>query len=260
MKLHVSIIAACMLSANAYALDLGNIVEQGNKMLNSTNSNNSDLQTRGLKKALDIGVNYAVKSLSGNGFMDNSAVKIPLPKSMQTMANLAMKFGGEKYVNDLVSTMNAAASQAVSKSIPIFSKAITSMSIEDATKLLSGGDNAITNYFQTKTSTELAQMMKPIVSEATKKNELVSSYKNLLSFYNKNSSSSMGNLGEKAKGIANVLGVKTDKYLPMSNEDLDSYVTRKAMDGAFYMIGKEEAKIRSNPLSYGSDLIQKVFG
>lgn len=260
MKLHVSIIAVCALGIGAHAIDLGNVIKQGSEIMNSTSSaNGSSLQTQGLKKALDIGVNYAVKSLSGNGFMDNSAVKIPLPESIQNIANIATKFGGEKYVNNLVATMNTAAGQAVSKSVPIFAKAITSMSVEDASKLISGGNNSITDYFKTKTSSDLTQMMKPIISKATKENELVSSYKNLVNFYNKNGGTSIGNIGEKAKGLASAFGVKTDKYLPMSDEDLDSYVTRKAMDGAFYMIGKEEAKIRSNPLSYGSDLIQKVF-
>jgi hypothetical protein len=56
-----------------------------------------------------------------------------------------------------------------------------------------------------------------------------------------------------------------DKYtaLPFMKSpslDLDHYVTSKAMDGLFYMIGQEEKKIRTNPAARVTDLLKKVFG
>jgi hypothetical protein len=44
------------------------------------------------------------------------------------------------------------------------------------------------------------------------------------------------------------------------NANLDDYVTQKALDGLFYMVGEEEKKIRQNPLGAGSDIIKKVYG
>jgi hypothetical protein len=44
------------------------------------------------------------------------------------------------------------------------------------------------------------------------------------------------------------------------NTDLPDYVTRKAIDGLFYMIAQEEAKIRKDPMGQASELIKKVFG
>jgi hypothetical protein len=41
---------------------------------------------------------------------------------------------------------------------------------------------------------------------------------------------------------------------------IDHYVTRKALDGLYLIIGEEEKKIRSNPLAAGSDILRKVFG
>jgi len=41
---------------------------------------------------------------------------------------------------------------------------------------------------------------------------------------------------------------------------VESYVTQRALDGLFLMIGEEEKKIRENPISYGSKAISKVFG
>ena len=43
-------------------------------------------------------------------------------------------------------------------------------------------------------------------------------------------------------------------------KDLDDYVTRKSLDGLFFMVGEEEKKIRQNPIGAGSDIIKKVFG
>jgi hypothetical protein len=41
--------------------------------------------------------------------------------------------------------------------------------------------------------------------------------------------------------------------------DLDDYVTRKALDGLFYMVGEEEKKIRTDPAARVTDLLKKVF-
>lgn len=44
------------------------------------------------------------------------------------------------------------------------------------------------------------------------------------------------------------------------NPDLNQYVTTKGIDGLFYMVEQEEAKIRKNPAAQGTDLLKKVFG
>ena len=43
------------------------------------------------------------------------------------------------------------------------------------------------------------------------------------------------------------------------NPDLDDYVTRKALDGLFIMIAKEEKKIREKPLARVTETLKKVF-
>ncbi len=42
--------------------------------------------------------------------------------------------------------------------------------------------------------------------------------------------------------------------------DLDHYVTDKALDGLFYMLGQEEKKIRTNPADRVTELLKEVFG
>lgn len=48
----------------------------------------------------------------------------------------------------------------------------------------------------------------------------------------------------------------------MKPEDahIQDYVTRRALDGLYLMIGEEERKIRQDPAGTGSALLRKVFG
>ena len=41
---------------------------------------------------------------------------------------------------------------------------------------------------------------------------------------------------------------------------VDHYVTRKALDGLYFVIGEEEKKIRRDPVGAGSAIVEKVFG
>ncbi|OQR40838.1 hypothetical protein AS859_09250, partial [Aliarcobacter cryaerophilus] len=41
---------------------------------------------------------------------------------------------------------------------------------------------------------------------------------------------------------------------------LDDFVTQKAIDGLFTMIGEKEAGIRANPVEQTSSILKQVFG
>ena len=45
----------------------------------------------------------------------------------------------------------------------------------------------------------------------------------------------------------------------MEKLDLGNYVTDKALDGVFLMVGEEERKIRANPAARTTELLKKVF-
>ena len=47
--------------------------------------------------------------------------------------------------------------------------------------------------------------------------------------------------------------------LPKEDEDIESYIARKTLDGLFYMIGQKEKALRDNPLSSGSKIIGDIF-
>ncbi len=254
------IILPLVVCVYSFGFDLGSIFSESSQILGQNSSKSSisnDYKVKGLKKALDIGTKYAINTLSKDGFLKHSAVKIPLPKSLATVGSMASKVGAEKYVNDFVKTMNLAAGDAVIKTAPIFAKAIQNLSVKDASRLLAGNSSAITDYFKQNTKNELVRVVKPIVAKATKKNNLTSSYTALVNV------SKTGGINKslgKAKDVASAFGLFGKDDFPSDNEDLDSYVTRKTVDGMFYMIAKEEQKIRANPLSYGSSIIKKVFG
>ena len=192
----------------------------------------------GLKEALAVGTGNAVQTLSkSNGYFGDAAVKILLPENMQKAAELLKKAGYQKEVDDFVLSMNHAAEQAAPKAKPIFEDAVKKMSFEDAQKILKGNNTAATDYFKGKTSSQLTEVFKPVVSDSMNQVGATRSYKALTDRYN-----SMVPFGK------------------MDSFDLDSYVTKKSLDGMFYKVGQEEAKIRTNPAARTTDLLKSVFG
>ena len=121
----------------------------------------------GLKDALAVGTKNAVSSVSKlNGYFGNAAIKILLPDNIQKAAELLGKMGYQKQVDDFILSMNRAAEKAAPKAASYFADAIRGMSIEDARKILSGGNTAATEYFKTKTSSKLYAEFKPSVSDS----------------------------------------------------------------------------------------------
>jgi acyl-CoA thioesterase-1 len=60
---------------------------------------------------------------------------------------------------------------------------------------------------------------------------------------------------KEVAGKASALGLVDQR-----DASLDSYVTRKALDGLFLTMAHEEAAIRENPAGQASSLLRKVFG
>lgn len=241
---------------------LQSVVETSSTQKTSTSSTglSQDYTSKGLKEALGLGVNQAISLLGKEGgFLNNSAVKIPLPSSLQSVAKIAEKAGGKAYVEDLVKTMNTAASKAVPKTADILGKTISNMSMEDAKSIASGKNTAATDYFKSKSSTKLLEAIMPIIKESAKDSKVLSSYQTLTGLYQSNKGSIPGgNLLGQASSAAKSLGM--GDALPNEDEDIETYIGRKTLDGLFYMIGEKEKALRANPLSSGSKVIQDIFG
>jgi hypothetical protein len=214
---------AFVLSSAAYALSLDQLT-------------NKDT-VGGLKEALTQGAGKAVDMLGKNdGFLGNPKVKIPLPGKLEKAADTLRSFGMGKYADELETSMNRAAEAAVPEAKKLLVESIKKMSVEDAKGILTGGDNAATEYFRRTTSSSLGERFKPIVQKAMAKVKLTQKY-------------------DKFAGKAARFGLIDEE-----NAHLDQYVTAKALDGLYLMIAEEEKAIRANPVGAVGSLAKKVFG
>jgi hypothetical protein len=226
---------------------------------NTTTDASSATVADGLKEALKQGVAYAVKELSKEGgYLNNPAVKIPLPQGLSNTESMIRKMGGDKMADDFINSMNEAAAKSAVKATPIFVNAIEKMSIEDAKKILASNENAATEYFKTHTTDDLKKMMMPIIQETMEENNVASYYDTLNEYYDSTVKTVVEN--ESVRDMAKNFGM--EQYMPKgtTDEKLDDYVTRNAIDGLFKMIALKEAEIRKNPVAQSSTLLQKVFG
>ena len=191
----------------------------------------------GVKAALERGAASAVSLLGrSGGFLDNPKVRIPLPGFLNEVAGLAKFTGQQHRVDELVTAMNRAAEAAVPESKALLTSAIRSMSVEDGRRILTGGDTSVTEFFAAKTRAPLSVKFLPIVTKATEKVSLAEKYNAL------------------AGKAASAGLVKKD------DANIEQYVTGKALDGLYLMIGEEERKIRQDPVGTGSAILSKVFG
>ena len=192
---------------------------------------------QGLKTALEQGAHAAVRTLGRtDGFLKDKRVRIPLPESLQRSEKLMRQVGAGRYADELIVTMNRAAEAAVPQAQAVFVDAVKKMSVQDAKKILAGGNTAGTEYFRRATRGDLRKRFLPIVKRATAKVKLAQAY-------------------QQYAGHAASFGlVKKDQA------DLDAYVTNEALDGLYFMIAEEEKKIRKDPVGTGKAILKKVFG
>lgn len=191
----------------------------------------------GLKQALTDGSAAAVKMLGqDNGYFGNAKVKIPLPPSLQKIESGLRMMGMKKQADELVLSMNRAAEAAAPEAKQLLVDAVKKMSVQDAKGILTGGDTAATEYFKRTTSAQLSQRFLPIVKKATDRVGLAQQYNSLA-------------------GQGAALGL-----VKAEDASIETYVTRKALDGLYLMIAEQEKAFRQNPVGATSDIVKKVFG
>lgn len=191
----------------------------------------------GIRAALTRGAESAVGLLGKtDGFLGNPKVRIPLPGALKKAAKLLKATGQGDAVKDLITAMNRAAEAAVPQAKELLLGAVKTMSVDDGRKILSGGDQSVTDFFSAKTREPLGVKFLPIVTQATEKVALADKY---------------NAVAGKAAGMG---------LIDKKDANVQEYVTAKALDGLYFMIGEEEKKIRKDPIGTGSDILKKVFG
>jgi hypothetical protein len=213
----------CLICAAASALGLADLTNQD--------------AARGIKGALDQGASSAISKLGvPGGFSNNPKVRIPLPPALDEVAKGMRMLGRGRDADELEASMNQAAEAAVPQAKELMIAAVKSMSLQDAKKILTGGDDSVTQFFRAKTAAPLSVKFLPIVKQATARVGLAQKYDRL------------AEQGEKL-GL-----VKGDAA------NIEKYVTDKTLDGLYLMIGEEEHAIRQDPAAAGSSIVSKVFG
>lgn len=193
--------------------------------------------SRGLKTALETGAMAAVRLLGRpDGFLGNPQVRIPLPGYLKDAAKILSAIGRRREVEELETAMNRAAENAVPMAKKLLADAVRTMTVQDAKQILTGGETSVTTFFADRTRQPLSASFLPVVRQATAKVQLAEK---------------ADQLAKKAQAFG---------LVRMEDPSIDHYVTRKALDALYLVIGEEERKIRRDPVGTGSALLGRVFG
>lgn len=229
-----------LLCAESAAGQLDDFLKKAQKIVGTTSGSEGLSDTKiidGLKEALEVGTGNAVETVSKlDGYYKNPDIKILLPENVKKVESILRGVGYGDKIDVFEESMNRAAEKAAPEAKAQFLGAIKQITFEDARKILNGGDNAATLYFEDKTRRKLSETFKPIVHDSMSQVGVTKYYQDL--------------------------GVKV-KSIPFAGDlslDLDQYVTGKSLDGLFYKVAQEEAKIRKDPAARVTDLLQEVFG
>ena len=190
-----------------------------------------------VRATLERGAMAAVDLLGRtDGFLGNPQVRIALPGFLNDAASLLRATGQQKRVDALITAMNRAAEAAVPEARAVLVSTVRDLSVEDGRRLVMGGDNSVTAFFEEKTRAPLVERFLPIVTRATEQVSLAAKY-------------------NAVAGKAAALGL-----MRAEDANIEQYVTGKTLDGLYLMIGEEERRIRQDPVGAGSAILRKVFG
>lgn len=190
----------------------------------------------GLKEALQIGTENAV-NLTGvlDGYFRNPSIKILIPEKLK-MVDQALRLAGYgAEMNELEEKMNRAAERAAPLAKPILIESIRTLTLEDAKRILSGGETAATEYFREKTGGSLKKAFAPEVEKVMSDVGLVQMYKTLIQRY------------------------EAIPFAKPPSFNIDEYVVDKSLAGLFLVLGEQERQIRSDPKARVTDLLKEVF-
>jgi hypothetical protein len=231
------VIAACLIFSGLSYAGLSDYLKNIQKSLTGSGDTSQDKIGKGLKEALKIGAENAVKKVSVlDGYYGNPEIKIPLPDKVRKMEGTLRTLGMGPKLDAFSESINRAAEKAAPAARDLIWDAVKGMSFDDAKKILAGRDNEATLYLKDKTGAKLVETFKPLVHQA------------------------MGSVGVTKQYQELETKVRNIPFVGTSfNFDMDQYVSEKALNGLFIMIEKEEQKIRKDPAARVTELLKEVF-
>lgn len=190
----------------------------------------------GLKEALVKGTTSGVSSLNqAGGYLNNPQFKIPFPPEAQKIETKLRELGLDNQVDKVVTSINAAAENAVAEAKPLFVNAIKQMTFADVKNILFGNETAATDYLKSKTGAQLTASFEPKIQSSLDQVNATKYWTDVVTTYNK------------------------IPFITKMNPDLSSFVTEQAIKGLFIKVAEEEMAIRENPLERTTSLLEKVF-
>ena len=218
-----TLLATLTLSASAFALSLADLSQSE--------------ASGGLKDALAQGAKVAVQQLGKpGGFSNDPEVRIELPGKLGKAARTMKMMGMGAQVEQLETSMNKAAEAAVPEAQALLLDAVKKMTVTDAKGILSGPNDAATQYLNRTSREQIRARFLPIVKKATDQVGLAQQYNAFAS-----QAATFGVIDAKSASV-------------------EGYVTEQALNGLFEVIAKQEASIRQNPAGAATSLAKKFFG
>ena len=194
-------------------------------------------QAEALRELLSQGSVQAVSQLGRpDGYFANPRVRIPLPENLRRIERTLRSLGQGEVADEFILSLNRAAETAAPEAKAVFLDVVRGLTLKDTVAIVKGPDDAATRYLRQHADTTLTSRFLPIVSRATEQVGVTARYKKLT---------------RRASFAGGVLD--------LSRLDLDNYVTQRALDGLFLLIGDEEQRIRRDPAARTTELLRKVF-
>ncbi|HBF91762.1 MAG TPA: DUF4197 domain-containing protein [Hyphomonas atlantica] len=191
----------------------------------------------GLREALTVGTNLVAAQLGQtNGYFGDPEIRIPLPKTYRDIQSGLSRVGASGPLDDLELRMNRAAEDSVPEAKTLVLGAIRQITIEDAVRILNGGDTAATDFLRAKTESQLRASFTPYVRSSLAEAGAFTSLEQVANSY----------------GVG---GVTTTLQ-----NDLTDHAVSLGLDGLFHYVALEEKKIRENPVARTTELLRRVFG
>lgn len=196
-------------------------------------------KSAGLRQLLDIGIRNVIKLVGvEDGFFKNDLIKILLPEKLKKVDKILRTFGGKALSDSFILKMNRAAEKSSALVLDIFVDAIKKIKFKDVLSLLSGKENAATEFLKENTYDTLKEKILPIVTNTMEEINVLQTYNKYMEKY-------------KTNPFSRALGLDID---------IAEYVTEKTIDGLFIMVAEEEKKIRSDPAARVTGLLKSIFG
>ncbi|HAD84759.1 MAG TPA: hypothetical protein DCG71_07960 [Brevundimonas sp.] len=181
----------------------------------------------GIKPLLGQASDAALDKLSQPGaFSSDAAIRIALPgagnKNVGKLLELAQQSGLSA---NLDAALNQAAEKAAAQAKPIFRAAIDKATLNDAVDIARGGSTGATDYLRKSTGAQITAQLQPLVRAALQSSGVLQKTSQL-------------------------------QALGFDEARLTDYVTGKTSDGIFTYVGREETRMRQNPMETGTQLLK----